>query len=871
MSKIKKSDFILVFDRYFSKKPNAFLSWLKRTLYCCAECACMMLCLLEIYKIPANTFAAALCCVFSTVFFCALFAFVKKRYAVPAVLLAVGAAVYLFRDTLWGMLKYFLDALMIALDGPVFSLMRYLYHGSSITSYISESAISFILTLAAFVMSMICAAAMFKKPSGAPPLITFIILFLPMLVARKLSFGLWAVPTAALLLGGFAMAKAFSSGVITRGGVYAGCRGALLREERSFGKQIAKAPAIKRAKLGAVHYSKYFSASLCAAAVFTLAGFVGAAVMNDKVGIDYSPVYEFFSNIGKQMGGIAGTANNSGSDNDNFPGSGNFSLSVTSPEKGEGEILSVINTGEKVYLRGDIGVDFNGIRWTSPVDAEKNEMYLPNEIHRLYFWDHIGNEYFPEIAERMKSYGIESSHYSADMGRVIVEYIAKTDVAFLPAYMYRFDSFYYSGFYHYGDYVLRLGGESIDRLVLDSYVPSLNYTGEGFAEKEIIMEMLDAIANCDFMDYNNTYSDMKIRDVKYPDYVDYVRRTYLNVPENTRDFLKDFLISNELYTDSTDNLEIYKKCIDITDFLKNRYTYSLDTDNGSENPVMTFLTETKSGHCALYASAMTLMLRTMGVPARYCTGFIAPHTLDNSAVVLKSKDFHAWCEVYFEKIGWITFDPTSSAVSSALGGENESSVLSDSESTEDSESGSESLESVESSEPQDESTEDDSGISSAENGEDSDSDNGKVSVNILPFVCSTAAVILTAAIVWTVIRKLKMLDSMAKKALYEAKDTGNCEELYAKMIAVLKLCKFKQNIGEQPETFFARADSRLNTKLSENIETLMKIAFGKGQFTDTERLAAARLLNELFDAADARLFAVGRVKLRKIIIGKPQK
>jgi transglutaminase-like putative cysteine protease len=95
--------------------------------------------------------------------------------------------------------------------------------------------------------------------------------------------------------------------------------------------------------------------------------------------------------------------------------------------------------------------------------------------------------------------------------------------------------------------------------------------------------------------------------------------------------------------------------------LQENYVYSLTAENDSENPVMSFLTETKSGHCSLYASAMTLIMRELGFPARYCTGFVVNPAGTEGHVTLRARNLHAWCEVYLGELGWVTFDPTGSA------------------------------------------------------------------------------------------------------------------------------------------------------------------------------------------------------------------
>ncbi|SIT05928.1 transglutaminase family protein [Alicyclobacillus vulcanalis] len=76
--------------------------------------------------------------------------------------------------------------------------------------------------------------------------------------------------------------------------------------------------------------------------------------------------------------------------------------------------------------------------------------------------------------------------------------------------------------------------------------------------------------------------------------------------------------------------------------------------------VAQFLFETHRGYCDNFASAAAVMLRALGVPARFVTGFavgpeneVAPDTY-----VVSEADAHAWIEVYFPGFGWVPFDAT---------------------------------------------------------------------------------------------------------------------------------------------------------------------------------------------------------------------
>ncbi|MCR5147813.1 MAG: lasso peptide biosynthesis protein [Eubacterium sp.] len=98
----------------------------------------------------------------------------------------------------------------------------------------------------------------------------------------------------------------------------------------------------------------------------------------------------------------------------------------------------------------------------------------------------------------------------------------------------------------------------------------------------------------------------------------------------------------------------FEKAKMIEIFLRN-YKYDTYTDlTGSDNYIEDFLFEVKKGYCVHYASAMVLMLRTEGIPARYVSGY---YFTDDGDTVMSS-DAHAWVEAYIRGVGWVTFEPT---------------------------------------------------------------------------------------------------------------------------------------------------------------------------------------------------------------------
>src|SRR5262249_4618376 len=67
----------------------------------------------------------------------------------------------------------------------------------------------------------------------------------------------------------------------------------------------------------------------------------------------------------------------------------------------------------------------------------------------------------------------------------------------------------------------------------------------------------------------------------------------------------------------------------------------------------------KAGYCEHYATAMVILLRTVGIPARLVTGFLATEWNEfGGYYTVRQQDAHAWVEVYFPRSGWVTMDPT---------------------------------------------------------------------------------------------------------------------------------------------------------------------------------------------------------------------
>ncbi|HEX7615973.1 MAG TPA: DUF3488 and transglutaminase-like domain-containing protein [Thermoanaerobaculia bacterium] len=90
------------------------------------------------------------------------------------------------------------------------------------------------------------------------------------------------------------------------------------------------------------------------------------------------------------------------------------------------------------------------------------------------------------------------------------------------------------------------------------------------------------------------------------------------------------------------------------------WTYELDLQPRGPNAVEDFVVNRRKGHCQTFATAMALLLREVGIPTRFVTGFLGGELgAFGRYVLVRGQNVHAWVEVWCgEARGWVTFDPT---------------------------------------------------------------------------------------------------------------------------------------------------------------------------------------------------------------------
>ena len=150
-------------------------------------------------------------------------------------------------------------------------------------------------------------------------------------------------------------------------------------------------------------------------------------------------------------------------------------------------------------------------------------------------------------------------------------------------------------------------------------------------------------------------SDLQAAGTNYPEWV---TGAYLQLPSDfsTRIQALAQSITAGLVTP-------YEKADAITNWLRTNIQYSATIPNppAGQDPIEWILFDEKQAFCNYYASAEVLMLRSVGVPARWVVGYAQGEQITENgkmAFRVRDKDRHAWPEVFFPGLGWVEFEPT---------------------------------------------------------------------------------------------------------------------------------------------------------------------------------------------------------------------
>lgn len=147
------------------------------------------------------------------------------------------------------------------------------------------------------------------------------------------------------------------------------------------------------------------------------------------------------------------------------------------------------------------------------------------------------------------------------------------------------------------------------------------------------------------------------------EYLDYVRETALEVPDETRQAILDSGMLPGWYIDlynGTTTMTDMEKVIAVTDYVRKIHPYDVNTTYPptDQDFVAWFMKDSETGFCVHYASTSAILLRMLDVPTRYTTGYLLSDVKDGIRCTVTSKESHAWLEFFDPEYGWILSDPT---------------------------------------------------------------------------------------------------------------------------------------------------------------------------------------------------------------------
>lgn len=308
-----------------------------------------------------------------------------------------------------------------------------------------------------------------------------------------------------------------------------------------------------------------------------------------------------------------------------------------------------------VFLKGYAGVNYEGDSWSAATQRQIGS--YQGFLNRMEKGEFIPDNYMIQQlgGDRMKTEGLGGM---LPDGKLSIEYVnANVNYLYYPYYTW-FDSS-----------AMKKQKENAPLVFGEAYVKPTqrkrNYSMNFYETPKSFNELKESLG--EQMDESILY------------YNEYVNDVYLTVPSEGLDRLKEefseYARQLRLMSSDEDTFDMVENRVSfVKNYLKNVATYTLTpgkTPRGQDY-IEYFLYENHKGYCAHYASAATIMLRLLGVPARYVEGYyISDDLLDRAKVVEIKKHeepqievqvddscAHAWVEVYMEGYGWYPVEVT---------------------------------------------------------------------------------------------------------------------------------------------------------------------------------------------------------------------
>lgn len=185
-----------------------------------------------------------------------------------------------------------------------------------------------------------------------------------------------------------------------------------------------------------------------------------------------------------------------------------------------------------------------------------------------------------------------------------------------------------------------------------------------FVCTEMPRHRLSTLSSSTLDPYSSSISSGGLGGLLYSDSM----RQYLQLPEETEKLARQWVEEHLGPVPQAGSMQMQLYVYDVVELVKTSATYDLQTRrmfSESTDFAMWFLEESDTGYCVHFATATAVLLRSIGIPARYVTGYLV-QTKANTATNVRLRDAHAWVEIYDALNGWLTVDPTPSGFGSPV-------------------------------------------------------------------------------------------------------------------------------------------------------------------------------------------------------------
>ncbi len=655
----------ILHDAYFNKPPCFIRLFLVRLALLCGLAGSAAYAVMDLYFAEGDIFkVSAICAGAAGVLY--ILASVLPAAIVYIVYLGAYTALF-FGEKVREMLTFFYDYLMIVLDSRLLKTENFTIHNLSdlkngvFSAEIVEGSMLGFLLVGLF-MAFVFTVSTRTHFSPFYSMLVFATAAVPAFMAEIAGFHTSIIFFAAFYFAFYAVRMAYELDglfVFDRTRV---ANDALRRNERSYRRRMAFSAFGHKLRSDIPRYLKYSANSIIALIVTFSVMLTAARLIPEGATFDYEEIFSDLQDAGFEaaekientfdfsFGTSASKARNDYFSYSQY-GDNSGGIGISEPSDSDRPVLDVTleRNDIPVYLRGDIGVEFSGTEWSA----------IRDEYEKSSEWDKIKN-FYPETQYQITRQKMSRIGYEPDdflpLQKVSVTYRRKTNVIFQAHAPYDLNYKDSEVLDSYGDTVYRTkGGSGLNTYESLALTPDMDY--------EKLLSFLNE--NPAFSGYLGEWNvPGGISNGEYLELI-VAYEKYVNDLYGYRDYDEIDLLLNQLgesgYLSST--MTAQQKAEGICRYFGDNFTYSLTVDNGEGAEVLSnFLYNSKQGHCALFATATTLALRELGVPARYVTGYVVSgdgnYTSDGYLYTLREKDLHAWVEVYFEGIGWLPYDPT---------------------------------------------------------------------------------------------------------------------------------------------------------------------------------------------------------------------